>query len=158
MNNEKPSAVAAAAAPAAASACAVNRLVTFAHVVDVQTSVAFYALLGFSPESVLKDSHGCMFWARLRSDKAEIMFARASGPVDPTVQAVLFYMYSRDVAGLRRHLLENGLHDGGRYCGQEGPNGGRRVTFEITHPDYMPAGEFRVAEPDGYCILIGQLG
>jgi hypothetical protein len=27
----------------------------------------------------------------------------------------------------------------------------------IEHPFYMPAGEFRTADPDGYVLLIGQL-
>jgi hypothetical protein len=26
----------------------------------------------------------------------------------------------------------------------------------ITYPDYMPKGEIRVEDPDGYCLLIGQ--
>jgi len=106
----------------------------------------------------MKDARGCAFWALAESGKAEIMLARADGPIDPEQQAVIFYMYSTDVAGLRRHLLGNGLHDGGRYCGAAGPNDGRRVVFEVAHPDYMQAGEVRVADPDGYCILVGQLG
>jgi len=27
----------------------------------------------------------------------------------------------------------------------------------ITHPAYMPKGEVRVDDPDGYCLLIGQV-
>jgi hypothetical protein len=137
--------------------CAVNRLVPFVHVGDVEASLAFYALLGFVPERIMKDSRGRTFWALARSGKAEIMLAQADGPVDPAQQAVLFYMYSTDVARLRLHLLESGLHDGGAYCGSKGPNDGRRVVFEVAHPHYMRAGEVRVADPDGYCILVGQL-
>lgn len=147
--------------PAAPSSpWSVNRIVTYAHVVDVDVSIEFYALLGFGVVSSLRDDHGRgkTFWARAASGTAEIMFARASGPVDPTVQAVLFYMYSVDVVILRRHLLKSGLFDGGAYLGQCGPNNGRRVVFEISRPHYMPAGEFRIADPDGYCILVGQLG
>lgn len=137
---------------------AVSRLVTFAHVASVDASVAFYALLGFEVQSMLRDAHGQPFWALLQSGQAEIMFARASGPIIPDQQAVLFYMYSPDVSGLRAHLLASGLHDGQDFRGQPGPGGGRRVAFAITRPDYMPAGEFRVSDPDGYVILIGQLG
>jgi hypothetical protein len=137
--------------------CTVNRLVPFVHVTDVEASLAFYAMLGFVPQHVMKDAGGRMFWALAQSDRAEIMFARADGPVDAEQQAVIFYMYSTDVAELRRHLLANGLHDGGVYCGGQGPNHGRRVVFEVAHRDYMPGGEVRVADPDGYCILIGQL-
>jgi hypothetical protein len=28
---------------------------------------------------------------------------------------------------------------------------------EITRPFYMPAGEFRLEDPDGYVLLVGQL-
>ncbi len=84
------------------------------------------------------------------------MFAMSSGPIDAEQQAVLFYMYSDDVAGLRQHLLKSGLADGGDYCGQLGPNNGRSIVFDVSYPDYMPAGEIRVADPDAYCILIGQ--
>jgi hypothetical protein len=137
---------------------AVHRFIPMVHVQDVDASLAFYALLGFAPVSVLRDPAGRSFWARAASRGAEIMFSRASGPIDPTVQAVLFYMYSENVASLRTHLLASGLAEGGRYAGQAGPNDGRRVVFETAHPSYMPAGEFRVADPDGYCILVGQIG
>lgn len=138
--------------------CAVNNLITFAHVRDVETSTKFYALLGFAAERVLRDPHGNAYWARLRSGRAEIMFARASGPIDAGQQAVLFYMYCDGVAQLRQHLLDSGLRDGGRFVGAGGPDDGSPVVFTVTHPDYMPAGEIRVADPDGYCILVGQLG
>ena len=137
--------------------CAVNRLVPFVHVTDVEASLSFYALLGFVTRHAMKDGRGHTFWALADSGKAEIMFARADGPIDPEQQAVIFYMYSTDVAGLRRQLPARGLHDGGAYCGGKGPNEGRNVAFEVAHPDYMQAGEVRVADPDGYCILIGQL-
>lgn len=136
---------------------AVNRLVPYVHVVDVEASLAFYALLGFRLNNALKDAHGRTFWSLAQSGSAEIMLARSNGPVDAEQQAVLFYMYSTDVAGLRRHLLACGLHDGGAYGGAKGPNDGRRVVFEVAHRDYMPGGEMRVSDPDGYCILIGQL-
>ncbi|HZW06765.1 MAG TPA: VOC family protein [Phycisphaerales bacterium] len=145
------------APPATAPSAAVSRLVTFAHVADVDASLAFYALLGFTPVHTMKDGAGRSCWAMAVSGSAEIMFALASGPIDPAQQAVLFYMYTSDVAAVRDHLVTHGVSDGGPYCGQAGPNDGRRVVFNIARPHYMPAGEVRVADPDGYCILIGQL-
>lgn len=144
--------------PAPATGCAVNRLVPFVHVADVEASLAFYALLGFLPQNVVKDANGQVFWAQAQSGKGEIMFARASGPIDAEQQAVLFYMYSIDVAGLRRHLLAGGLRDGGVYLGAKGPDDGPRMVFEVARPHYMPGGEVRIADPDGYVILVGQLG
>ncbi|MBY0112764.1 MAG: hypothetical protein K2Y21_08080 [Phycisphaerales bacterium] len=143
----------------------VTELVTFAHVADVGASLDFYALLGFSERNSLKGHDGVRFWAwadsidpASRVPTASIMFARASGPVDASVQAVLFYMYCDDVLGLRERLLAGGLADGGVFTGSPGPSDGRRVVFSITHPSYMPLGELRVSDPDGYCILIGQRG
>jgi hypothetical protein len=142
-------------------ACAVNRLVPFVHVADVEASLAFYALLGFVPRSVAKDGvggGGRAFWALAQSGTGEIMLARADGPIGVGEQGVLFYMYSTDVAGLRRHLLASGLRDGGVYRGAGGIGDETRVAFEVMPRDYMPAGEMRVADPDGYVILVGQLG
>lgn len=139
---------------------AVSNLITYAHVADVDASLAFYALLGFEPQNTMKDPSGRAFWALARSGeggKAEIMFARASGPVDAEQQAVLFYMYSADVAALRKHLLARGVRDGSIYPGHKGPNDGPSTVFEVAHPHYMTAGELRIADPDGYVILVGQL-
>lgn len=129
-----------------------------AHVLDVERSLAFYALLGFSAQSTMKDHIGRTNWAMAASGGAEIMFAQADGEIDAEQQAVLFYMYCEDVAELRRRLLAAGVRDGGAYCGQPAPEGGPRMVFEIARPFYMPEGEVRVHDPDGYTILVGQLG
>lgn len=133
----------------------VTQLVPMAHVPDVERSIRFYALLGFTVRNRLRHD-GQTRWAWLDSGDAALMLAAADAPVDPAQQAILFYLYSRDVAGLRAHLLANGCFDGGPYCGAPGPDAGRCVVFEITHPGYMEKGELRVADPDGYCLLIGQ--
>lgn len=127
-----------------------------AHVADVEASLKFYELFGFITESRLQHG-GQTRWAMLASKEARLMLAASSGPIAAEQQAILFYLYSPDVAGLRSYLLKNGLFDGGEYCGQAGPNNGRRVVFEVTRPEYMPEGEIRVSDPDGYCLLIGQL-
>lgn len=134
----------------------VTQLVPMAHVPDVERSICFYALLGFAVRNRLRHG-GQTRWAWLDSGNAALMLTAADAPVDPTQQAILFYLYSHDVAGLRAHLLAHGCSDGGDYCGLPGPNGGRSVVFNITYPDYMQHGELRVADPDGYCLLIGQI-
>lgn len=136
---------------------AVNRLVPMVHVADPEGSIRFYELLGFRVDNRLSHA-GRTFWAMLQSGAAQIMLALADGPVVAEQQAILLYLYTPDVAGLRAHLLARGVADGGRFCGAPGPNGGRSVVFEITRPDYMPGGEIRVADPDGYVLLVGQLG
>ena len=141
----------------------VYRVVPYLHVADVEESVGFYALLGFDEDGWYRKSNGEAIWASVKyvgptGAAAEVFFARADEPVIPEQQAVIVYMYSRDVESVRRHLLACGLHDGGEYCGQAGPNNGRRVVFEVYHPNHMQGGELRVADPDGYCLLVGQTG
>lgn len=142
-----------------------------AHVRSVQTSIDFYANFGFGCVSRMDGADGRPFWARLRSPSAaaaggaQLMLAAADTAIDAGQQAVLFYMYTADVEALRRRLLSAGLPDGGRYQGQPLASqvaGGTpidyRVVYEISRPHYMPMGELRVHDPDGYVLLIGQLG
>ena len=112
-----------------------------AHVADVQRSVDFYRLLGRELRGSLKNSPGALQWVHLVNDQADLMFVRASEPVIPRQQAALFYLYASDLVGLREHLLSNGLS-----------------VSPITYPNYMPKGEMRVDDPDGYCLLLGQAG
>jgi len=51
--------------------------------------------------------------------------------------AVLFYLYTPDVAGLREALLESGV--------EAGP---------LAHPFFSPKGEFRIVDPDGYVLMV----
>ncbi len=140
-----------------APAPVVTALVPFVHVASVDDSLAFYAHLGLKCDNRMSDAQDRAFWGSAASGNAKIMFAQSSGPIAPEDQAVIFYMYTDNVKALRTHLLERGLHDGGEFCGAAGPNNGRRVVFAVSHPHYMPAGEVRVSDPDGYCILVGQL-
>ena len=132
---------------------AVDGLAPFVHVADVERSLAFYAQLGL----VLAGKHadgGRTIWGSMRNGQAHIMFAQADVPVDDGLQGVLFYLYCDDVAALRAHLVACGL----RALDALPPAGvaARGAVFPITRPFYMPAGELRVHDPDGYCLLIGQ--
>jgi|SRR5579872_6560979 len=117
----------------------VSLAVPMVHVGDVRRTTAFYALLGFAPTGVHHDDDGTLLWTRLCSEKAEMMFVCADEPIDNTKQGVLFYLYTRDLVALREHLLSNNVKAG-----------------EIAHPFYMPQGEMRVEDPDGYCLMIAQ--
>jgi catechol 2,3-dioxygenase-like lactoylglutathione lyase family enzyme len=118
----------------------VTGLVPYAHVTDVDRSIAFYWLLGFEVADT-RPSDGHLGWAFLRCGDARLMLARATEPIAAGGQGILLYLYCKDVGALRRQLLAQGVDVG-----------------PITHPDYMPAGEIRVEDPDGYCLLIGQPG
>jgi catechol 2,3-dioxygenase-like lactoylglutathione lyase family enzyme len=117
---------------------AVHALIPFVHVADVARSIAFYEHLGFATEGVVGGEAG-PDWALLRSGDARLMLARAGAPFAAAEQAVLFYLYGADLAGLRARLLAAAIAVG-----------------PIAYPDHMPAGELRVEDPDGYVLLIGQ--
>ncbi|AMV32047.1 hypothetical protein VN12_07985 [Pirellula sp. SH-Sr6A] len=149
--------------PSTGSPQHVDRLVPMAHVADVDAAARFYAYLGFSIESQYTRPDGVTNFVGLISGGAKLFLALASGPIVPSQQAVLFYMYVRDVSRLRQALLEKGLEDGGlppgwRKAGSEGHMPERNAVYSISYPFYMPAGELRVQDLDGYTLLIGQLG
>jgi catechol 2,3-dioxygenase-like lactoylglutathione lyase family enzyme len=125
----------------------IDGLTAYAHVSEVQRSVDFYRLLGLELRNSYEDG-GKLAWAFVASAadqpndaRARLMLAQASGPVDASQQAVLFYCWTPDVRALQTELAQAGV--------EVGP---------ITHPFYMPAGEFRIEDPDGYVLLVGQLG
>ena len=91
--------------------------------------------------------------------QSQIFLVRANGPVIPEQQAVLFYLDSDDVAAFRRNLLERGLLEAGSPPGEGPPMElpERNAVFDLRYPFSMPAGELRVHDLDGFCLLIGQL-
>ena len=119
----------------------VDALIPYAAVADVQRSIDFYARLGL--EEVNRYEHdGRLTWAFVANDAgARLMLALAGEPVDPAKQAVLYYVWTADAEALHAELAAQGIAVG-----------------EIEHPFHMPAGEFRVDDPDGYVLLIGQQG
>jgi catechol 2,3-dioxygenase-like lactoylglutathione lyase family enzyme len=116
-------------------------LVPMAHVADLPRSIAFYEKLGFTVGgSWAHEGGGKMVWASLvRDGNPQLYISQADAPVDPTQQAVLFYLYSKDLVALRAALVGHGIAVG-----------------EITHPAYMKEGEIRLEDPDGYVLLVGQ--
>jgi catechol 2,3-dioxygenase-like lactoylglutathione lyase family enzyme len=116
----------------------VSSLIPYVHVADVERSIAFYWMLGFEVADT-RPYDGHLGWAFLQCGDARLMLAHANAPIDSGAQAVLFYLWCRDVAEFRRELVAQGV--------EVGP---------ITHPEHMPAGEIQVHDPDGYSLLIGQ--
>ncbi len=145
----------------------VHRCVPFVYVADIEATLGFYALLGFESCEVLRDPDGRANWAWAQTPPggscgvvAQIMFSRTWRPIVPAQQDMFFYMYTLDLRGLRSHLLAHGVRDGGGATAWDLPEGAPRAArtlFAIHHPPYMPAGEFRLHDPDGYCILVGEL-
>jgi catechol 2,3-dioxygenase-like lactoylglutathione lyase family enzyme len=118
---------------------AVTGLVPFVHVADVERSAAFYELLGLEVNARF-EPHGRLAWVWMEHDGARVMLTLAGEPVVPEQQAVLFYLYSHDLAGLREHLLASGVDAGEIVDGTPGPRE-----------------EMRVVDPDGYVLMIAQI-
>jgi catechol 2,3-dioxygenase-like lactoylglutathione lyase family enzyme len=116
----------------------VKQLVPMAFVADVPRSIAFYEHLGFSvADTFTPPDATAPSWAWLESGEANLMVAKASEPVVPEQQAVLFYLYTEDVAAARDSLAAAGLEPG-----------------DIATPFYAPRGEFRLVDPDGYVLMV----
>lgn len=171
MSNTHPGG-AGPVAPQGAGTPGVSALTPYVHVADVERSLAFYRHLGFMADSRHAEppSPGGpaprTVWASASCGGARIMFALASGRVDPAAQAVLFYVHAKDLAGLRRHLLVSGVQDAGEYDPESpaqrsalwGTASAAGLVSTIRRPFYMPEGEMRVEDPDGYTLLVGQVG
>jgi predicted enzyme related to lactoylglutathione lyase len=116
-------------------------LVAFLHVASVERSIAFYADLGFKVQNtVVPQGQSTPTWAWLSSEKANLMVGLADGPVDASQQAVLFYLYFDDIKQTREAVVARGHSPG-----------------EIMYPFYMPGGECRLEDPDGYVLMLAQI-
>ena len=123
----------------------INALVPMIHVVDIERSATFYRLLGLEIGNYMPRS-GRKEWAWLYSVNADdwkrgpnLMLTQSSHAIDAKAQQISFYLYARDLKAARALLLANGIAAG-----------------EIRHPEYLPDGECRVTDPDGYVLMIAQ--
>jgi catechol 2,3-dioxygenase-like lactoylglutathione lyase family enzyme len=116
----------------------IRALVPFVHVRSVPESIAFYEKLGMTLGNTFVPPDAAEpVWAWLQSGIAQLMVAKATEPVIPAQQAVLFYLYVEDVAAKREELRTAGVPAG-----------------DIQYPFFAPRGEFRITDPDGYVLMI----
>jgi hypothetical protein len=80
---------------------------------------------------------GRRVWCWLERSQARLMLAEADAPVVASEQAVLFYLYAHELAELHTRLAEAGLGPGPIEPGAPGPDR-----------------EFRISDPDGYCVMV----
>ena len=113
-------------------------LTPMAHVADVALAVSWYAKLGFVAEHTWTPEGKPMQWAYLRNGGAELMLVRSARPMNPGAQDILFYLYANGVVAYRESLIAQDLKPG-----------------ELGYPPYAKHGEFRIDDPDGYCLLVG---
>lgn len=116
----------------------IRALVPMVHVADVERSIEFYKQVGFQVGNThTAPGYNRLTWAWLGNGACDLMVTQADGPVDADQQAVLFYLYCDDVVATRNQMMERGI-----ACGQ------------ISNPFYAPNGEFRIADPDGYVLMV----
>ncbi|MEN3340289.1 MAG: hypothetical protein V7647_3965 [Acidobacteriota bacterium] len=120
-------------------------LVPMMHVADVERSAAFYAQLGFAIGNYVPRT-GQKAWAWLYAPDApdwkrgpNLMIVRTTSETDARPRDMVLYLYVTDLKALHSRLLARGLTPG-----------------EITYPDYLPAGECCLTDPDGYTLMIAQ--
>lgn len=125
----------------------ISALVPMIHVKDVERSARFYRLFGLEIGNYVPRA-GPMHWAWLYSVKAadwkrgpNLMLTRSSHAIDADAQEALLYLYANDLTSVREVLLASGVAPG-----------------VISYPEYLPDGEFRVSDPDGYTLMIAQAG
>ena len=120
---------------------AARAFVPFVHVADVERSIAFYAHLGFVERNRhVPEGASAPVWASLATPAgARLMLALANGPVDASVQAILFYAYVPDILAAHAALATAGAPVG-----------------HLQRPWWAPDGEFRTTDPDGYVLMVMQ--
>ena len=117
---------------------ALSSLVPMVHVKNVPRSIEFYRKLSFTVGNIFVPAgQSEPSWGWLESGEARLMLTRSSEPVEPSRQAVLFYLYCEDVPEFRSELLGRGVEVG-----------------EIQYPFYSPRGEFRITDPDGFTLMV----
>ena len=135
--------------PEPATMPAVNAVVAMVRVRNVERSVEFYRRLGFAVGNYVPRVENCpMAWAWLYQPQASnwktganLMLTVGQEDISPGSHSVLFYLYAADLVALRSELLAQGVEVGG-----------------ICYPEYLPEGEFRTSDPDGYTLMIAQAG
>jgi len=126
----------------------INAVVAMVHVANAERSVEFYRRLGFEVGNSVPRQGGPMHWAWLYQPKApdwktgaNLMLTVGQEDIRPGSHSVLFYLYAANLVEIRNQLLAQGIEVG-----------------EICYPGYLPEGEFRTSDPDGYTLMIAQAG
>jgi predicted enzyme related to lactoylglutathione lyase len=116
---------------------AVQSMVAATYVRDIDTSRAFYELLGFREQSA--GSAATSAWSSLHHDDLSVLLASTTPPLDIPQLPLLFYFFYADVDAVIRALSAAGV----------------QVT-RTGHPPHALGGEAKVLDPDGNTVLLGQ--
>lgn len=111
-----------------------SRLVPMQPVKHLPASVAFYEKLGFVVEH-REDRWG---WAMLRCGPCQLMLDQSINPPPGVLRASVLYLYPEDLVDFHRRARENGL------------------SVPELETTFYGMTEFRLADPDGNRLWIGQ--
>jgi catechol 2,3-dioxygenase-like lactoylglutathione lyase family enzyme len=132
------------------AAAHVRSIVAMIRVANVIKSAEFYRHFGFEIGNAVPTEGPPFHWAWLYQPGAHnwktganLMLVAGEAPESAETKAriILFYLYVPDLRSLREQLASKGIETG-----------------EIRYPDYLPRGEFRLQDPDGYTLMIAQSG
>jgi catechol 2,3-dioxygenase-like lactoylglutathione lyase family enzyme len=114
--------------------------VPFVHVRDIARSLTFYEQLGFHVTARHPTTTPDPTWVSLEAGGANLMLQQTDDPADADAQGVLFYLFTRDLWGLRDRLIAAGIDAGEIRDGRPGPNA-----------------EMHLTDPDGYVLMVAQI-
>jgi catechol 2,3-dioxygenase-like lactoylglutathione lyase family enzyme len=118
-------------------ATVVRRMVAATYVRDIDTSRAFYELLGFRELEAGKAATSA--WSALRQGRHAVLLTSTRPPLKVPRLPLLFYFFFEDLAVVLSALDAAGVE-----------------TVRLGYPPHAPGGEVKVTDPDGNTVLLGQ--
>jgi catechol 2,3-dioxygenase-like lactoylglutathione lyase family enzyme len=116
---------------------AVRSMVAATYVRDIDTSRAFYELLGFREQSAGRADTAA--WSALHHNGHFVLLASTRPPLDIPRLPLLFYFFFDDLDAVVGVLGVAGVE-----------------IARVGHPPHALGGEVKVADPDGNTVLLGQ--
>jgi len=116
---------------------AVKSMVSATYVRDIDTSRAFYELLGFREQ--FAGTAATSAWSSLHHGGLSVLLTSTTPPLDIPQLPLLFYFFYDDIDAVVRILDAAGV----------------QVTH-TGHPPHALGGEVKVLDPDGNTVLLGQ--
>jgi catechol 2,3-dioxygenase-like lactoylglutathione lyase family enzyme len=112
-------------------------MVAAAYVKDIDTSRAFYELLGFREQSAGKGETSA--WSALDHDGLSVLLASTKPPLEIPQLPLLFYFFYENLDAVVGILDRAGV-----------------PVTRTGHPPHALGGEVKVLDPDGNTVLLGQ--
>ena len=112
--------------------------VPMARVSNIHASIEFYEKLGFRISNREPKNTSIIGWCWLTNGRAHLMLVQAECAITES-DNILYYLYATDVHAYREALAARGVK-----------------VSEMSYPPYLEKGEFRITDPDGYTLMVGQ--